>query len=121
MAASLTPKGAQGQLGSASTPTQIYVAPALTTTQVRALDFTNIDTVAHTVTVWRLPSGQTAPTALGTQTAYIYGWNAASIGPNVPGDADDRRLLLNPGDSIYALPSAANQINWALAYVEETF
>lgn len=83
----------------------IYTVPALGQTVIKRAVFTNVDTVPHTITVHRVPSGGAAAAANRVISAFRI----------TPGEAyvanELANMVLNSGDAIFALADTANQVN----------
>jgi hypothetical protein len=101
---------ASNRLTSSAATKQLYLAQSTTPAQsgiVKTMRFSNVSGVTLTLNVYFQPSGSTYPT------------NARRILPKDLSLAvgatfiDDTELTLGPGDSIYAVGSAASGTNWA--------
>jgi hypothetical protein len=91
------------QLG--NTAAAIYTTPALGQAVIKRAVFTNIDTVPHTITVHRVPSGGSATIANRVISAYRLTPGQAYVAVELA------NMVLNGGDMIQALADTANQVN----------
>lgn len=83
----------------------IYTAPALGQAVIKRAVFTNVDTVPHTITVHRVPSGGSALTANLVISAFRLTPDESYIANELA------NMVLNGGDAIFALADTANQVN----------
>lgn len=94
-----------------ATPGQ-YVAPANTTTTIKKATVCNTDAVAHTVTVYKVLSGQ------GAARQYAI-WYQRGLSPGQSTDIFElENHVLGPGDFISAFADAAGQVTFALSGIE---
>ena len=82
-----------------------YTTPATGQTMVRRAVFTNTDTVPHTVTVNRVPSGGAAATANQVISAYRLAPGQAYVAVELT------NMVLNGGDALYGVCDTAAKVN----------
>jgi hypothetical protein len=93
-----------------ATATLLYTSPGgALHTLVKNGTFSNVTGTAASLTVYRVASGGTA----GTTNELIPGISIAANSTYVSGELRD--MILEPGDTIWALGSAANAINASLS------
>lgn len=94
---------ASTQLGTSAA--SFYTTPASTKVVVRRVVFTNVDTTSRTFTVYRVPSAGAAATGNIVISAQRLSPGEAYIASELSG------MVLDAGDALYALASAATAIN----------
>lgn len=83
----------------------IYTAPALGQAVIKRAVFTNTDTVPHTITIHRVPSGGTALTS----NLLVSGYRLTPGESYISNELSN--MVLNGGEAIYALADTASQVN----------
>lgn len=94
---------ASTQLGTSAA--SIFTSAVTTQVVVRRAVFTNVDTSARTFTVYRVPSGGAAATANVVISAMRLAPGESYVAVELA------NMVLNLGDALYALASAATAIN----------
>ena len=92
-----------------ATLAQLYVSPASTATRIDKLTVSNPGGSVQQISIYLVPSGQSAGASNITTPPQSVGINGTFNSPNEFGH------YLNPGDSIWAIATAASQLVIAVA------
>jgi hypothetical protein len=92
----------------------LYTSPLATVTRIEKVTYTNTDTATHTVTVYLIPSGQSASTSNLITDAQAVGPSQSLNDVNIPGH------YLNAGDKIAAFADTASVVNIAVGGTQIT-
>ena len=85
----------------------LYTCPASTKVIIKRVSATNIDTVARTYTVYKVPAGATP----GVGNAVVFAKSVAANEDQAPTSLTN--LVLSPGDMLQAVADAAAKVNFS--------